>query len=180
MDKTSNTVPKPSEIPSGIVTEVLTGSHHAGKSLDVTKPSVRVTVYPKFRTLEVLEKMSKQAYDAGWVITRFSAANMYFVATKYTVVEHVLKDPSTCKHPTTSGRSGEKGSWCIDCGKKILEVHDKPCKGCKHYFQQGLLGLGGYSGCRYHLMGVTPSMLVTYRIGQDAKSGGLCYEPKES
>ena len=77
-----------------------------------------------------------------------------------------------CIHTVTRGRTGEKGSWCESCGAKVLEVHDRPCGECKHHWRSV-----GYSGCRKHLMAVTPGMFVTYYLEPEVAPGreGLCF-----
>lgn len=64
-----------------------------------------------------------------------------------------------CKHTVTQGKKGEKGSWCVDCGKKIYGVDERECKNCIHFFDSL-----GYTGCRKHLMAVSPDMHVTFKI----------------
>lgn len=73
-----------------------------------------------------------------------------------------------CLHTSQRGREGETGSWCIDCGVKVYERETRECQGCKHYFSNV-----GYTGCRKHLMAVTPGMKVNYKIIQ-----GTCWEPQ--
>ena len=80
-----------------------------------------------------------------------------------------MDDP--CKHKTLKGREGEKGYWCVDCGIKAMEVHDRPCGECTHYFNSV-----GYHGCRRHLMAVHPTMLVTYYVVDGPGRSGLCFE----
>lgn len=78
-----------------------------------------------------------------------------------------------CIHTFTRGRPGEKGSWCEECGAKVMAVHDRPCGECKHCWQSI-----GYTGCRKHLMAVTTTMFVTYYLEPDLAPGrsGLCFE----
>lgn len=73
---------------------------------------------------------------------------------------------SNCKRTISKGKEGEKGSWCVDCGKKVLEVDSRECKDCKHFFESV-----SYTGCRKHLMAVTPGMNVTYKTEE-----GTCWE----
>lgn len=82
---------------------------------------------------------------------------------------------SECSHTITQGREGATGSWCIACGVKIYEVHDRPCGEC-HWFKPMPHQI---PICRRHHMGVTADMLVTYKIAADGPSetqGGLCFE----
>lgn len=72
----------------------------------------------------------------------------------------------TCKCQITQGRQGEKGSWCVACGRKVFEVETRPCSGCKHHSP-----LPGGAICRQHLMRITPCMLVTYKTAD-----GTCWE----
>jgi hypothetical protein len=74
-----------------------------------------------------------------------------------------------CNHTSTQGRDGEKGSWCVDCGEKVYEVDKRECKDCEHFFSRPL----NYSGCRKHLMAVTPDMHVTFKI-----TDGTCWESR--
>jgi hypothetical protein len=64
-----------------------------------------------------------------------------------------------CKHTITKGRDGERGSWCVSCGAKVFDVDEKQCKDCAHYRKL----LDG-SICKKHLMSVSPSMNVTFKI----------------
>jgi hypothetical protein len=66
----------------------------------------------------------------------------------------------SCRHTVTRGRENEKGSWCVDCGVKVFDVDERECKDCKHFFTRPF----NYSGCRKHLMAVSPDMHVTYKI----------------
>lgn len=79
---------------------------------------------------------------------------------------YVLKN-GKCKHTITKGRDNEKGSWCARCGVKVLDVDERECKDCKYFFK----GAMNYTGCNKHLMAVTPSMRVTYKI-----LNGTCWE----
>jgi len=63
-----------------------------------------------------------------------------------------------CKHIITKGRNGESGSWCTDCGEKILDVEKNKCGDCKFYSKH----LSG-DFCSKRLMGVTPNMNVTFK-----------------
>lgn len=74
-----------------------------------------------------------------------------------------------CTHMITMGRDGEKGSWCNQCGIKVLDVEPRECGGCTHHKQ---LIDGGI--CKKHLMACTASMHVTYKIAT-----GTCWAPKE-
>lgn len=75
---------------------------------------------------------------------------------------------SECLHTWTSGRQGEKGSWCQDCGEKVYEVETRACEGCEHYKEV-------FAGavCKKHLMAVSPVMLVTFKIAD-----GSCWQEK--
>jgi len=73
----------------------------------------------------------------------------------------------SCKHIITRGRKGEKGSWCVDCGLKIYDVDSRTCDGCVHYRR-----LPNGSICRKHLMSVSASMHVTFKITE-----GTCWSP---
>jgi len=75
-------------------------------------------------------------------------------------------EPVGCACTVTQGREGERGSWCVDCGRKVYEVETRPCSGCRHYRKP----FGG-SICVRHLMVVTPSMLVTFGVDD-----GTCWE----
>lgn len=78
-----------------------------------------------------------------------------------------------CVHAITQGRDGQKGSWCVACGIKVLEVHDRPCAECRHSEMNWRPPV-----CRHHLMVITRDMHVTYFIGRPAGKGGLCFEGK--
>ena len=64
-----------------------------------------------------------------------------------------------CSHTVTQGRSGEKGSWCVECGIKVYEVETRSCGDCKHCREV----FRGYS-CDHHHMAVSKQMLVTFRV----------------
>lgn len=66
----------------------------------------------------------------------------------------------SCNHIMTKGRDGEKGNWCVDCGIKVYDVETRKCEDCKHFFSRPM----NYSGCKKHLMAVTPDMYVTFKI----------------
>lgn len=77
-----------------------------------------------------------------------------------------------CFHGVTRTRAGEKGSWCVDCDSKVLEVHDQPCSGCRHYTADGYrVGI-----CRKFFMRVSADMLVTYHLVGGPGRHGLCFE----
>ena len=76
-----------------------------------------------------------------------------------------------CKHTITKSKDTEKGSWCVNCGIKVFDVDSRPCGECNYFFSHAG---GGYSGCRKHLMAVTPAMNVTFKI-----AGGTCWEAKQ-
>lgn len=67
-----------------------------------------------------------------------------------------------------------RGNICVDCGAKIYEIHDKPCRECRHSERL----IDGWI-CVLHLMAITPDMNVTYKIGRTPKDGGLCFEAKD-
>jgi hypothetical protein len=77
---------------------------------------------------------------------------------------------STCQHTITQGRAGETGSWCCACGEKIFAVDDRQCQDCANHKR-----LISGSICSRHLMGVSPTMNVTFRI-----TNGSCFEPAAS
>lgn len=77
-----------------------------------------------------------------------------------------------CRHVVTQGREGESGSWCVACGVKVFAVHDRPCSECAHFLD---MGAGQIPICRKHMMGVSRSMLVTYRLIPEPD---LCFEEK--
>lgn len=73
---------------------------------------------------------------------------------------------SVCTHTISQGRKGEKGSWCANCGKKVLDVEERPCGECKHH-KTDIHG----SFCSKLLMSIFPSMNVTYKVDE-----GSCFE----
>ena len=73
-----------------------------------------------------------------------------------------------CQHTVTSGRWGEKGYWCIDCGEKVYEVDDRKCGDCA-----GCVPVFGGHVCKPHRMAVSPGMNVTYKI-----SKGSCWHAR--
>ncbi len=75
----------------------------------------------------------------------------------------------SCSCLVTQSRADEKGSWCIQCGRKVFEVDTRPCSGCAHFCS----GLNG-SVCRRHLMRVVPDMLVTFKLSE-----GTCWTAPE-
>ena len=75
-----------------------------------------------------------------------------------------------CGHSWTQGRTGERGSWCMNCLVKVYEVEDRQCQDCTHSSK-----LFNGTICRKHLMGVTPDMNVTFKI-----SDGSCWTPREA
>lgn len=76
----------------------------------------------------------------------------------------------TCQHIVTKGKAGKTGSWCTNCGDKVYELETRECKDCKSYFER----LGNYSGCRKHLMAVSPTMKATYEIKK-----GTCFSSND-
>jgi hypothetical protein len=82
-----------------------------------------------------------------------------------------------CDHRVTRGRDGERGSWCVACDVKVLEVHDRACNECRYYeadtpFVQPPV-------CTRKNMFITRTMHVCYFIGRPEQNGGLCFEQKE-
>jgi len=75
-------------------------------------------------------------------------------------------DVSICACARTKGKEGEKGYWCVDCGKKVMDVEHRFCGDCKH-FRKDFLG----SICTKHSMAVIKSMNVTFKV-----SKGTCFE----
>lgn len=73
----------------------------------------------------------------------------------------------SCKHTITKGRKDQNGSWCVECDEKVYEVDERECKDCVSFFRRPL----NYSGCRRHLMAVSPDMHVTYKI-----KDGTCWK----
>ena len=73
---------------------------------------------------------------------------------------------SGCTCTDTQGHEGEKGSWCVKCGKKVMDVESRPCKECK-YHKRDIHG----SSCSKLLMSVYPEMHVTYKVDE-----GTCFE----
>ncbi|UNY40574.1 hypothetical protein KLER11_gp68 [Pararheinheimera phage vB_PsoM_KLER1-1] len=73
-----------------------------------------------------------------------------------------------CEHKSSRGREGEEGSWCIDCGIKVLEVEVRPCGECVNYRESTI---GPY--CDYQRMPVNKEMLVTFKLTE-----GTCFESK--
>jgi hypothetical protein len=71
-----------------------------------------------------------------------------------------------CKHLISQGRDGEQGSWCIDCGEKVLEVEWRECRHCAHFKATHTIPI-----CTKKLMAVLPDMHVTYRFDK-----GTCWE----
>lgn len=71
-----------------------------------------------------------------------------------------------CEH--TNVKWDEKGSQCIDCDEKILEVEIRECQFCTHSVHL----LTGWI-CRQHLMSISPKMHVTYSV-----SFGTCWVEK--
>lgn len=75
-----------------------------------------------------------------------------------------------CHHTITMGRKGEKGSWCVACGEKVLEVETRPCESCAHYRK-----IFAGAVCTRHHMAVSPIMLVTFKTAV-----GTCWETKSN
>lgn len=80
-----------------------------------------------------------------------------------------------CDCTITQGREGERGSWCVKCGTKVLEVHDRSCKECKHFEPDNRSERLGF--CRPNYMLVTDDMHVTYYLIDGPGRYGLCFEP---
>jgi len=82
---------------------------------------------------------------------------------KSTVVKLHVSD---CTCTITMGREGEKGNWCLTCGKKVLEVESRKCEGCKYckFFTNHHI-------CTKHHMHIHPTMHVTYKVSE-----GSCFE----
>jgi hypothetical protein len=66
-----------------------------------------------------------------------------------------------CQCTWTQGRKGERGSWCVACGKKVYDVDDRQCQDCTHSQKlwDGMI-------CNRHLMRVTPDMNVTFKVAE--------------
>ena len=73
----------------------------------------------------------------------------------------------TCGHIVSRGREGQKGSWCVDCGEKVLEIDTRECQHCESARKL----LDGWI-CHKHLMSVSPDMHVTFKVSE-----GSCWEP---
>jgi len=80
-------------------------------------------------------------------------------------LEGIVRGP--CQHPWTRGREGEKGSWCGSCDEKVWDVDPRPCGECLHAKKV----VGGWI-CSKHLMAVSPTMNVTYRVSEKS-----CWTP---
>ncbi len=81
-----------------------------------------------------------------------------------------------CDHITSMGREGETGSWCKECGTKVLEVHDRPCSECVHFYpREGSTGM-----CNHHHMRVIRDMHVTYWLVDGPGRSGLCFQEREA
>lgn len=78
-----------------------------------------------------------------------------------------------CTHPITQGRKDDPtgGSWCVDCGAKVVAVHDRPCVECRHHKR-----LPGGSICKHHLMAIWSGMHVTYWVEPGPGHPGLCFK----
>jgi ribosomal protein L37E len=75
----------------------------------------------------------------------------------------------SCKHSIIRGKEGEKGSWCIACGKKAYEVETRQCGDCIHSKD---VGMNKILTCKKKLMGVLPDMNVTYKTSEGSCWGG--------
>jgi len=71
-----------------------------------------------------------------------------------------------CKHMITQGRENEQGSWCVNCGEKVLEVEWRVCRHCVHFKATDTIPI-----CTKKLMAVLPDMHVTYYV-----KDGSCWE----
>ncbi len=74
----------------------------------------------------------------------------------------------TCTHTITSGRKGERGSWCESCHVKVYDVDPRPCSGCEHAKKL----INGWI-CKKHLMGITHDMNVMFKIAE-----GSCWKQR--
>ena len=79
-------------------------------------------------------------------------------------VEEWFSVGAECQHTATIGRDGETGSWCVNCGIKVLSVETRRCRDCKSYKD---------GSCSRFLMRVSPDMLATYKV-----KNGTCFAPK--
>lgn len=77
-------------------------------------------------------------------------------------------DMSKCEHLTTRSRAYQTGSFCDECGAKVLEEETRPCGDCKHIKE-----ISGSHICVKNLMGVVPTMHVMYKV-----TLGTCFESK--
>lgn len=75
-----------------------------------------------------------------------------------------------CNHMVTQGRDNEFGSWCVNCGEKILEVDWRPCRHCVHFNDKAN---DTPPICTKKLMAVLPDMHVTYYV-----KDGSCWEQR--
>jgi len=71
-----------------------------------------------------------------------------------------------CKHMITQGKENELGSWCVNCGEKVLEVEWRVCRHCVHFKATDTIPI-----CTKKFMAVLPDMHVTYYV-----KDGSCWE----
>lgn len=71
-----------------------------------------------------------------------------------------------CKCTVTEGDN--TGSWCVECGRKVLTVDKRECKDCIHSKKL----IDGWI-CKKHLMSIIPNMHVTFHTEE-----GSCFEYK--
>jgi hypothetical protein len=90
------------------------------------------------------------------------------------LAQFMRRKRATCGHSWSQGRDRQTGSWCLDCGIKVMEVHDRPCGECRH-----CKPVIGAHICKPNLMAITPSMLVTYYLVPGPGRYGLCFEGTE-
>ena len=126
-----------------------------GKSLKFD----RVAGFDYLSAYEVLEKL----------VDRFGALDVHAAVNE-------IDQNAKCKHIATQGREGETGSWCLECGEKVLEVETRVCRDCAHFQQfefllQPLVNVPPY--CKKKQMSVMENLHVTYHIAE-----GTCFEEK--
>jgi hypothetical protein len=71
-----------------------------------------------------------------------------------------------CRCTISESKGYGKGSFCVECGRKTMEVETRECQYCKHSKKL----IDGYI-CKKHLMSISANMLVSY----DPKDG-TCWE----
>jgi len=80
------------------------------------------------------------------------------------------KSDKKCNHYITKGKIGEKGSWCVFCGKKILDVNKATCQYCKYSKKI----FNGWV-CAKFLMFIQPDLNATFKV-----ENGTCFKSKSS